>query len=116
MGDCFSARGSEIILRIDEIKIFSVLARENLIKNVKRFLRFRDDVLVHLTGSNDEIKKAVKIIGSGYPPPSLKFNMESKITFGKFLSIRIYNDPHSSIYFTTVLRKENERKKEASKN
>ena len=112
MGDCFSARGSEIILRIDEIKIFSVLARENLIKNVKRFLRFRDDVLVHLTGSNDEIKKAVKIICSGYPP-SLKFNMESKIIFGKFLSIRIYNDPHSSIYFTTVLRKENERKKEA---
>ena len=112
MGDCFSARGSEIILRIDEIKIFSVLARENLIKNVKRFLRFRDDVLVHLTGSNDEIKKAVKIICSGYPP-SLKFNMESKIIFGKFLSIRIYNDPHSSISFTTVLRKENERKKEA---
>ena len=112
MGDCFSARGSEIILRIDEIKIFSVLARENLIKNVKRFLRFRDDVSVHLTGSNDEIKKAVKIICSGYPP-SLKFNMESKIIFGKFLSIRIYNDPHSSIYFTTVLRKENERKKEA---
>ena len=58
MGDCFSARGSEIILRIDEIKIFSVLARENLIKNVKRFLRFRDDVSVHLTGSNDEIKKS----------------------------------------------------------
>ena len=70
MGDCFSARSSEIILRIDEIKIFSVLARENLIKNVKRFLRFRDDVLVHLTGSNDEIKKAVKIICSGYPPLS----------------------------------------------
>ena len=106
MGDCSAARGSEIILRIYEIKMFSVLARNNLIKTVKRFLRFRDDVSIHLTGSDDEIKKAVKIIGSGYPP-SLKFNMESKIIYGKFLNIRIYNDPHSSKPFTTVLRKEN---------
>ena len=106
MGDCSAARGSEIILRIYEIKMFSVLARNNLIKTVKRFLRFRDDVSIHLTGSDDEIKKAVKIIGSGYPP-SLKFNMESKIIYGKFLNIRIYNDPHSSMPFTTVLRKEN---------
>ena len=50
MGNCFAARGSEIILRIYEIKMFSVLARENLIKNVKRFLRFSYDVSVHLTG------------------------------------------------------------------
>jgi len=41
-----------------------------LIKTVKRFLMFRDDVSIHLTGSDDEIKKAVKIIGSGYPPLS----------------------------------------------
>ena len=55
MGDCSAARGSEIILRIYEIKMFSVLARNNLIKTVKRFLRFRDDVSIHLTGSDDEI-------------------------------------------------------------
>ena len=55
MGDCTTARGSEIILRINKIKMFRVLAQENLIKNVKRILRFRDDVSVHLTGLNDEI-------------------------------------------------------------
>ena len=106
MGDCSAARGSEIILRIYEIKMFARLAHEDLIKNVTRFLRFRDDVSVHLVGPTEELKKTVKIIGSGYPP-SLKFNMESKIIYGKFLNIRIYNDPNSSRPFTTVLRKEN---------
>jgi len=33
--------------------------------------------------------------------------MESKIHYGKFLNIRICNDPHSSIPFTTVLQNEN---------
>ena len=84
MGDCSAARGSEIILRIYEIKMFSVLARNNLIKTVKRFLRFRDDVSIHLTGSDDEIKKAVKIIGSGYPPPLLNSIWSPKLFMGNF--------------------------------
>jgi len=41
--------------------------------------------------------------------------MESKIIFGKFLSIQIYNDPHSSISFTTVLRKKKQKKERSFK-
>ena len=93
MGDCSAARGSEIILRIYETKMFSNLARKkNLLKNVLRFLRFRDDVSIHITGSDLELFQAMQIIGSGYPP-CIIFNVESKVIHGKFLNIRIYNNP-----------------------
>ena len=104
MGDCSAARGSEIILRMYEMKMFSNLARKNLLKNVLRFLRFRDDVSVHITGSDLELFQVMQIIGSGYPP-CIIFNIESKITHGKFLNIRIYNNPETREPYTTVLRK-----------
>ena len=88
MGDCSTARVSEIILRIYEIKMFSNLARKKLIKNVLRFLRFRDDVSIHITGSDLELFQVMQIIGSGYPP-CIIFNIESKVIHGKFLNIRI---------------------------
>ena len=106
MGDCSAARGSEIILAIYEIKMFTKLARNNLLKNVFRFLRFRDDVSIHISGNRKDMFNVVKIIGNGYPA-SIKFNMESKIIHGKFLNIRIYNNPNSNKPFTTVLRKSN---------
>ena len=104
MGDCSAARGSEIILRIYEIKMFTNLARKNLLKNVLRFLRFRDDVSIHITGTDLELFQAMQIIGSGYPP-CIIFNIESKIIHGKFLNIRIYNNPATQTPYTTVLRK-----------
>lgn len=104
MGDCSAARGSELILRIYEIKMFTKLSRNNLHKNVLRFLRFRDDVSIHIKGSNTDIIKVIRIIGNGYPL-CIKFNMESKIVHGKFLNIRMYNNPLTNVPYTTVLRK-----------
>ena len=40
IGGCFAAHGSKIIQTVYEIKIFTKLARNNLLKNVFRFLRF----------------------------------------------------------------------------
>ena len=106
MGDCSAARGSEIILRIAELSIFNNLSRHHLQSNVKRYLRFRDDVSVHIVGAPDDICKAIKVICTGYPKDII-FNMETKIIQGKFLNIRIFNFPSFENPFTTVLRKQN---------
>ena len=65
MGDCAAARGSEIILRIYEVEMFLKLSRKNLLNKVYRFLRFRDDVSLHISGTNEEISQIIKIIGNG---------------------------------------------------
>ena len=84
--------------------MFANLARKNLLKNILRFLRFRDDMSIHITGSDLELFQAMQIIGSGYPP-CIIFNIESKVIHGKFLNIRIYNNPATQTPYTTVLRK-----------
>ena len=104
MGDCSAARGSEIILRIYEMDMFKKLSLRNLLQKVFRFLRFRDDVSVHISGTNEEMYQIIQIIGNGYPP-CIVFNIESKVILGKFLNIRLYNNPKTNIPFTTVLRK-----------
>ena len=48
MGDCSAARGSEVILRVYELNIWKNLCSKHLNKNVLRFLRFRDDVSIHV--------------------------------------------------------------------
>ena len=103
MEDCSAARCSEIILRIAELSIFNTLARHHLLSNVKRYLRFRDDVSVHIVGAPDDI---CKVICTGYPEDII-FNMETKIIQGKFLNIGILNFPSFANPFTTVLRKQN---------
>ena len=105
MGDNSAARGSEIILRIYELKIFEKIHGLKLEKNVSRFLRFRDDVSVHLTGEIDPMLKALKIITTGYPK-CIQFNVETKIIYGKFLNIKIFNLPGIIFPTTTVLRKD----------
>ena len=54
MGDNAAARGSEIILRIYELQIFKLLHRKKLDKLINRYLRYRDDVSVHLEGNTDQ--------------------------------------------------------------
>ena len=80
MGDNSAARGSEIILRIFELKIFKKLQEQRLHKNVNRYLRFRD-VPLHLTGNTETMLKIVKIITTGYPD-AIQFNVETKIIYG----------------------------------
>ena len=106
MGDKSAARGSEIILRIAEMEIFNSLSRHKILKNVKRYLRFRDDVSLHLSGAPEDILKCVQIICNGYPE-ALRFNMETRVLHGKYLNIRIYNKPGLVNPLTTVLRKPN---------
>ena len=65
MRDCSTARGSEIILRIAELDIFKNLSRNKLMKNINRYLRFRDDVSVHIVGTPDEICSTIKVICIG---------------------------------------------------
>ena len=106
MGDCSAARGSEIILRISELNIFAKLSNRNLLKNVSKYIRFRDDVSIHIIGSHPNFLSCVKIICSGYPT-DLMFNVESRLICGKFLNIRVYIPSNGLEPFTTVLRKEN---------
>ena len=75
-------------------------------KNINRFLRFRDDVSVHISGTKVEICEILKIILTGYPP-EIQFNAETNLIYGKFLNIKIFNDPTSTTPFTSILRKEN---------
>ena len=106
MGDCSAARGSEIILRVYEFDIWKKLFFLKMHKNVHRYLRFRDDVSIHVSGPNNVIGSILKIIITGYPK-ELQFNVETNVIWGKFLNIRIYNNPNSTSPYTTILRKDN---------
>jgi len=50
--------------------------------------------------------KIVKIITTGYPD-AIQFNVKTKIIYGKFLNIKIFNNPATTKPVTTVLRKSN---------
>ena len=106
MGDCSAARGSEIILRIAELDIFKTLSRKKLSNNVNRYLRFRDDVSVHVIGNPEQICETIEVICNGYPE-EIVFNMETKIIQGKFLNIKVLNFSTKINPYTTVLRKQN---------
>ena len=106
MRDNSAARGSEIILRIFELKIFKKLQEQKLHKNVNRYLRFCDDVSLHVTGNTETMLKIVKIITTGYTD-AIQFNVETKIIYRKFLNIKIFNNPATTKPVTTVLRKSN---------
>ena len=88
MGDCSAARGSEMILRVHEFEIWKKIFSLKLQSTVFRYLRFRDDVSVHLSGTKDNIASTLKIIIEGYPK-DIQFNTETKIFWGKFLNIKI---------------------------
>ena len=63
-----------------------------------------DDVSIHLTGEPEKMLKIMKIVTTGYPK-CIQFNVESRLIFGKFLNIKIFNFPGQSKPTTTVLRK-----------
>ena len=104
MGDNSAARGSELILRVFELDIYKSIYDRKLNKHVNRYLRFRDDVSIHLTGEPEKMLKIMKIVITGYPK-CIQFNVESRLIFGKFLNIKIFNFPGQSKPTTTVLRK-----------
>ena len=106
MGDCSKARGSELILRISELKIFKKLRNGKNLTNITKYLRFRDDVSIHLNGSFKEMMNTINTICTGYPKEII-FNMETKIIQGKFLNIRVINFPKQINPMTSVLRKPN---------
>ena len=106
VGDNFAARGSKIILRIFELTIFNKLQDHKLHKNVNRYLRFCDDVSLHVTGNTETMLKIVKIITIGYPE-AIRFNVKTKIIYGKLLNIKIFYNPATTKQVTTVLRKYN---------
>ena len=106
MGDNAAARGSEIILRGVEFSIFEHLSHEKVLSVVKKYLCFRDDVSIHLSGNKEDIKRVIQIISTGYPNEIL-LNMETNVINGKFLNYRVYNQAGSKKPFTTVLSKYN---------
>lgn len=105
MGDNSAARRSEIILRTYELKIFDQIHQSKLGKNVARYLRFQDDVFVHVTGEIDKMLEVIKIVRTRYPE-SFQLNVETKIIHGKFLNIKIFNIPGNKFPTTTVLLKD----------
>ena len=104
MGDLAAARGSEIILRGAEIKIFEKLIKKGVMYTVHRFLRFRDDISLHLAGKEEDILLALEIIVTNYPK-QIVLNVETEIIAGKFLNIKLFNSPKMQEPFTSVLRK-----------
>ena len=106
MGDNSAARGSKIILRIHELEIFKNIHSKKLESNIRRYLRFRDDVSVHVAGTTENMLKIIKIITTGFPD-CIQFNVEIKTIYGKFLNIKIFNIPGELNPTTTVLRKAN---------
>ena len=73
-------------------------------KHVNRYLRFRDDVSIHLTGEPDKMLNVMRIVITGYPQ-CIQFNVESKLIFGKFLNIKMFNFPGQNKPIITVLSK-----------
>ena len=106
IGDNSAARGSELILRIYELQIFKEIFGLKLQNSLARYLRFRDDVSVHVFGDEKSMFKIIKTIVSGYPD-AIQFNAETRLIYGKFLNIKIVNFPGEQNPFTTVLRKQN---------
>ena len=54
MGDNSAARGSKLILRIFELDIYKKMYDRKLNKHVNRYLRFRNEVSIHLTGEPED--------------------------------------------------------------
>lgn len=106
MGDVAASRGSEIILRGAELEIFAKLQNENLFSVVKRYLRFKDDISVHLSGDKVKMIRAMEIITCNYPK-EIQLNVETNVIKGKFLNLRLYNLQGDPKVFTTILRKQN---------
>ena len=98
MGDSSAARGSKIILCISKLTIYSKLSMGSMNPNMSSYLRFRDDLSLHIIGHPDAFLRCVRIICTWYPD-CMVFNMETRVIYGKFLNICIYNDP------TSVLQK-----------
>ena len=63
--------------------MFTKLARGNFLVNVLRFLSFRDDISIHISGNKTEIFNIIKIIGTGYLA-CIKFNMGLKLFMVNF--------------------------------
>ena len=106
MVDCSAARGCEIILGIYEIAMLKKLSMRNLFKNMFRFLRFRCVYTYfwnrwgNVPDNTDNWKWVLTLYSFQY--------RISKVIHGKFLNIRLYNNPKTNFPFTTVLRKYSE--------
>ena len=72
MGDNSAARGSELILRIYELQIFKEIFGLKLQNSLARYLRFRDDVSVHVFG--DKKNQCSKLSKQLYQVIQMLFN------------------------------------------
>ena len=106
MGDVAASRGSEVILPGAESEIFAKVKSENLFDVVKRYLRFKDDISVHLSGEKVKMIRAMELITCNYPK-EIQLNVEANVIKGKFLNLRLYNIQGDPKVFTTILRKQN---------
>lgn len=104
MGDNSAADGSKIILCGTELKIFQKISYENLFDVILRYIRFRDDLSLHLKGSQERMIKVLQIICTSYPI-QIQLNTEVNVFAGKFLNLKIYNKLNFQSPETTILRK-----------
>jgi len=104
MGCHSSAIGTDILLLVSEIKMFETLRVNNLLKVVKRYIRFRDDVNFRLTGSNKEIKSTLQVILVGYPK-QIDYNIQIFFLKNEFLDFRMLTIPNKNTLILSVNRK-----------
>ena len=55
-----------------------------------------------MMGEIEKMLEVIKVITTGYPK-CIQFNVETKILYGKFLNIKIFNIPWDKFPTTTVL-------------
>ena len=97
---------SNLTLLVHEIKILSELERLNLLKNVKIYKRYMDDIKLILIGEKKEMLQALFIISTGYPDCLL---VKMQVTYGvnQFLDMKSFIYPPRSRLQIMLLRKKN---------
>ena len=67
-------------MRIHDLDIFKKIYGKKIQKSLARYLRFRDDVSVHVHGDEKSMFKIIKILVIGYPT-AIQFTVETKIIY-----------------------------------
>ena len=74
----------------NDLRIFAKLSESKNLRLVSRYLRFWDDISMHLIGDPSGILDVIKITVNRYSD-AIQLNIETRSVYGKFLNIWIFN-------------------------
>ena len=79
-----------------------------MLKYIKRYFRFRDDVNLRIKASTEITSKILKIVMCGYPT-SIDFNVKVTFLRNTFLNLRFYILPTKNNLSISILRKKHDK-------